>query len=235
MRKSVEKHLTLREKILETIRDAIISGALKPGEKVAEPELAEKFGISRTPIREAFRQLESEGYLTVIPRKGAVVVSFSAKDVAEFYAIKSILEGYAARLACDNLTNRELDKLQSINAKLLQLADGSDVKHFFKIHNDFHELFIRAADNEKLYDLIMNLVGKFQRLRVASLALPGRMHISVQEHDKIIEAFRKKDAAQVERLVRKNAEYGGQVLMQNAEGGRQLKPAEKSAARHLDL
>jgi DNA-binding GntR family transcriptional regulator len=235
MRKSVEKHLTLREKILETIRDAIISGALKPGEKVAEPELAEKFGISRTPIREAFRQLESEGYLTVIPRKGAVVVSFSAKDVAEFYAIKSILEGYAARLACDNLTNRELDKLQSINGKLLQLADGADVKHFFKTHNDFHELFIRAADNEKLYDLIMNLVGKFQRLRIASLALPGRMHISVQEHDKIIEAFRKKDAAQVERLVRKNAEYGGQVLMQNSEGGRQLKPAEKSAARHLDL
>ena len=92
MKRHVEKHLTLREKILETIRDAIIAGALKPGEKVAEPELAERFGISRTPIREAFRQLESEGYLTVIPRKGAVVASFSPRDVEEFYAIKSILE-----------------------------------------------------------------------------------------------------------------------------------------------
>src|SRR5512146_1701899 len=139
--KNIEKHLTLRERILETIRDAIISGALKPGEKVAEPELAERFGISRTPIREAFRQLESEGYLTVIPRKGAVVVSFSERDVDEFYAIKSILEGYAARRACEKLTPREIEKLQAINDKLRQLAAEGDVKHFFKVHNSFHELF----------------------------------------------------------------------------------------------
>ena len=83
-RKPIERHQTLREKILETIREAILKGSLKPGEKVAEPELAERFGISRTPIREAFRQLESEGYLTVIPRKGAVVTSRSERDVAEF-------------------------------------------------------------------------------------------------------------------------------------------------------
>src|SRR4051812_14059546 len=115
MKNNMEKHLTLRERILETIRDAIMSGSLKQGEKVAEPELAERFGISRTPIREAFRQLESEGYLTVIPRKGAVVAAFSERDVEEFYAIKSILEGYAARMACTNLTPKELDKLAAIN------------------------------------------------------------------------------------------------------------------------
>src|SRR5512136_2381908 len=122
MKKNIEKHLTLREKILETIRDAIMSGGLKPGEKVAEPELAERFGISRTPIREAFRQLESEGYLHVVPRKGAVVATFSQRDVEEFYAIKSILEGYAARRACEKLTPREIEKLQAINDRLRQLA-----------------------------------------------------------------------------------------------------------------
>ncbi len=233
--KNIEKHLTLRERILETIRDAIISGALKPGEKVAEPELAERFGISRTPIREAFRQLESEGYLTVIPRKGAVVVSFSQRDVEEFYAIKSILEGYAARKACENLTDREIVKLEAINEKLRTLAEDGDIKHFFKVHNDFHELFIKAADNSKLTDLITSLVGKFQRLRVASLSLPGRMRVSVDEHDKIIGAFRARDAEKAEKLVRKNAEYGGKVLMQGVEGVLPLKPAERSAALHLDL
>ena len=90
-RKPIERHQTLREKILESIREAILKGTLKPGERVSEPELAERFGISRTPIREAFRQLESEGYLEVIPRKGAVVASLSERDVMEFYAIKSIL------------------------------------------------------------------------------------------------------------------------------------------------
>lgn len=213
MKKMLEKHLTLREIILENIRDAIVSGTLKAGSRVSEPELAERYGISRTPIREAFRQLESEGYLTVIPRRGAIVSDFSPKDIEEFYAIKSIMEGYAARRACANLTVRDLDRLQSINNKLAELAQAGDIKHFFKIHSDFHELFIKAADNEKLHELIAGLVTKFQRLRFTSLSLPGRMEISVQEHEKIIEAFRNKDPDLAEALVRKNAEYGGQVLM----------------------
>jgi len=235
MKRPMEKHLTLREKILETIRDAIMTGALKPNEKVAEPDLAERFGISRTPIREAFRQLESEGYLTVIPRKGAVVTAFSARDVEEFYAIKSILEGYAARRACSKLTAKELEKLRTINERLRTLADEGDVKHFFRAHNDFHETFLRAADNEKLYELIINLVNKFQRLRFASLSLPGRMHISVKEHDKIIDAFNQRDADLAETLVRKNAEYGGKVLMQEGTGKPSLKPAEQAASLQLDI
>lgn len=227
MKKQIEKHLTLREKILENIRDAIISGSLKAGSKVSEPDLAERYGISRTPIREAFRQLESEGYLTVIPRRGAVVSEFSQKDVEEFYAIKSILEGYAARRACDKLSEKDLERLQTINDRLSELADQNDIKAFFKIHSDFHDQFIKAADNEKLRELITSLVTRFQRLRFMSLSLPGRMRISVQEHEKIIEAFRKKDGATAEKLVRKNAEYGGRVLMG---GGVSI-----SAMQHLDI
>lgn len=234
MKKPIEKHLTLREKILETIRDAITNGQLKPGEKVAEPELAEKFGISRTPIREAFRQLESEGYLTVIPRKGAVVVSFSSKEVEEFYAIKSILEGYAASQACLHLTNREIDRLESINEKLRGLAEHDDIKLFFKIHNDFHELFRKAAYNSKLDEMISSLVSKFQRLRYASLSKPGRMFVSVQEHVKIIEAFRARDGKLAEELVRKNAEYGGRVLMDGA-GQIPMTAAEKKIASRIDI
>lgn len=222
-RKPIERHQTLREKILETIREAILKGQLKPGEKVAEPELAERFGISRTPIREAFRQLESEGYLTVIPRKGAVVTSLSERAVEEFYAIKSILEGYAARMATLNLAAKDIEKLEAINERLAQLAAEGDVKTFFKVHNEFHELFIKAAENEKLQELINQMMLKFNRLRLASLSLPGRMEISVQEHKKIIDAFKKKDAEMADNLVRKTASIGGQVLIQSmaqAEGRR---------------
>lgn len=214
-RKPIERHQTLREKILETIRDAILKGTLSPGEKVAEPELAERFGISRTPIREAFRQLESEGYLTVIPRKGAVVTSLSERDIQEFYSIKSILEGYAARIAAERLTERDLDRLGTINERLAQLAREGDVKTFFRVHNEFHELFIRAAGNDKLLELINQLMMKFNRLRMASLSLPGRMEISVQEHRKIIEAFREHDGEKADNLVRRTAAYGGQVLIQS--------------------
>ena len=229
MKKPMEKHLTLREKILENIRDAIISGALKGGSRVSEPDLAERYGISRTPIREAFRQLESDGYLTVIPRKGAVVSEFSEKDVEEFYAIKSILEGYAARLACGKLTAKELDRLQAINDRLAELAAHNDIRTFFKVHNDFHDVFIKAADNEKLRELITSLVTRFQRLRLMSISLPGRMGISVQEHEKIIGAFRGKDTETAEMLVRKNAEFGGKVLMDGGFGSSQ------AAAMQMDL
>jgi DNA-binding GntR family transcriptional regulator len=114
-RKQIQRHQTLREKILETIRDAILKGTMKPGERVSEPDLAERFGISRTPIREAFRQLESEGYLVVIPRKGAVVASLSERDVEEFYAIKIILEGFAAKMASVNRTEKDFVRLEAIN------------------------------------------------------------------------------------------------------------------------
>jgi len=214
-RKPIERHQTLREKILETIRDAILKGTLKPGERVSEPELAERFGISRTPIREAFRQLESEGYLEVVPRKGAVVASLSERDVVEFYSIKSILEGHAARIAAERMSERDLERLEAINAKLEQIATDGDIKAFFRVHNEFHELFIKASGNDKLAELINQLVLKFNRLRLASLAQPGRMNISVQEHRKIIEAFRHHDGDKAENLVRHTATIGAEVLIQN--------------------
>ena len=214
-KRPIEHHQTLREKILETIRESILKGQLKPGEKVAEPELAERFGISRTPIREAFRQLESEGYLTVIPRKGAVVTALSERAVEEFYAIKSILEGYAAQMAAENMSDKDIEKLEAINQKLQELADEGDVKSFFRVHNEFHEVFIRAAGNEKLMELINQLMLKFNRFRLASLSLPGRMDISVKEHEKIIKAFKRKDGSQADGLVRKTASFGGQVLIQS--------------------
>ena len=211
----MERHQTLREKILETIRDAILKGTLKPGEKVAEPELAERFGISRTPIREAFRQLESEGYLTVIPRKGAVVAALSERDVQEFYAIKSILEGYAASLAARNLTEKELERLETVNRKLRSLGEEGDVRSFYRVHNEFHEIFLKAADNTKLYELIHQLGMKFNRLRMASLSVTGRMEISVDEHEKLLDAFRRKDAAMAENLVKNTALLGSKVLLES--------------------
>jgi DNA-binding GntR family transcriptional regulator len=214
-RKPIERHQTLREKILETIRDAILKGNMKPGERVSEPELAERFGISRTPIREAFRQLESEGYLQVIPRKGAVVASLSERDVEEFYAIKIILEGFAARMAAENLTSKDIERLESINQRLQQIAAEGDVKTFFRVHNEFHEVFIKAAGNDKLFEMITQLVMRFKRLRLASLSQPGRMEISVEEHRNMIQAFKNHDGDRADSLVRHTATIGAGVLIQS--------------------
>jgi DNA-binding GntR family transcriptional regulator len=224
-RKQIERHQTLREKILETIRDAILKGTLKPGERVSEPDLAERFGISRTPIREAFRQLESEGYLQVVPRKGAVVASLSERDIEEFYAIKIILEGFAARMAADKLTEKEIERLESINERLHEIAKGGDVKTFFRVHNEFHEVFIKAAGNDKLSEMINQLVMKFKRLRLASLSQPGRMVVSIEDHHDMIQAFKDHDGNRADSLVRHAATIGAEVLIQS------MTPAETAEGK----
>lgn len=209
----IERHLTLRERIVDFIKDAIIRGELRPGERVHEPELAMRFGVSRTPIREAFRQLESEGFLTVIPRKGAVVSSITDKDVKEFYAIKGLMEGYAARMACPWVTEREIKRMEGLNEQMDRYAEKEDIKNFFKTDNQFHDVFLKACGNEKLYNLIHTLVQQFERFRITALSLQGRMKESVKQHREIVEAFKKGDAKLVERLVRANAEQGGEVLV----------------------
>ena len=214
-KKPIERHQTLREKILEMIRDAILKGTMKPGERASEPELAEGSGTSRPPTRKAFRQLESEGYLVVVPRKGAVVASLSERDIEEFYAIKILLEGFAAKMAAEKLTEKDIDRLESINERLKKIAADGDVKSFFRVHNEFHELFIKAAGNDKLYEMINQLVMKFQRLRLASLSQPGRMEISVEEHCNMIEAFKDHDGERADSLVRHAATIGDGVLIQS--------------------
>jgi len=207
------KPLTLRESIVEFIKDAVVSGSLKPGERVPEQEIAANFGISRTPVREAFRQLETEGFISLIPRKGAVVSPITDKDVVEFYAIKSLLEGYAARTACAALTPGDIKSLEDFNGEMKKCAAKDDVKGFFRLDNQFHDTFLEACGNDKLCALVHSLVQQFERFRVTALSLPGRMKDSVSQHDEIIKAFKNSDAALVETLVRANAERGRDVLV----------------------
>lgn len=233
-----KRHQTLREGIVESVREAIIKGELEPGERLTEPDLAERFGISRTPIREAFRQLESEGFLKVVPRKGALVTPITEKDVREFYEIKGVLEGYAARRAARKLTDKEIDRMEALNNALGKYAADGDQKNLFRAHNEFHETFVRAAGNEKLSLLIANLVHQFQRFRIA-LSIYGGIQTSIEQHRELIAACRRRDADEAERLARLNAETGGEMLIreigrirEEKEGGGGGKPSagESSAA-----
>lgn len=210
----VEKPLTLRERIVDFIKDSVVSGRLKPGERVPEQEIAENLGISRTPIREAFRQLESEGFISVTPRKGAVVSPITDKDVNEFYAIKSLLEGFAAKTACTKLSQKDIKRLESLNSQMGKCAEKNDIKGFFKLDNQFHDIFLKACGNEKLCAMVYQLVQQFERFRITALSVPGRMTDSVKQHRDIIEAFRESNVALVESLVMANAEKSGHMLVE---------------------
>lgn len=212
---AIERQKTLREQIVDSIKESIATGKLKPGEKICETKLAEDLGISRTPLREAIQTLEAEGFLKVIPRKGAVVNEYSEKDIQDIYEIKATLEGLAARLAAKNLSKSEIDHLGEINGQLksMSLKNESSVSRFFKIHNQFHELFLKASNNERLYQLNCQLMEPFKRFRLSSLAIPGRFEEAIATHDEIVEAFKSRNAEKVEKLVIQNVKAGGRALL----------------------
>lgn len=214
----IDNHMTLREKIVETVRSAIVNGQIPAGTRVAEPELADRFGISRTPIREAFRQLESEGFIMVIPRKGAVVSSLSEKDISDFYDLKTVLEGYAARCAAETLTDKDITKMEMVNRQMQAAATKKDLRRVLTLHNEFHDIFLKSCGNEKLHSIVQNLVSQFQRFRLI-LAIRGKMDGSIKQHEEIIDAFRKKDSGLAESLVMKNAQYGKKILLRELAKG----------------
>jgi DNA-binding GntR family transcriptional regulator len=209
----IEEPKLLSEDIAESIKTAIIKGKFRPGEKISEGELAESMGISRTPLREAFRKLENEGFIEIIPRKGAVVTEIDADETYHLYEIKSTLEGLAARLACVNMQDKDLDKLGKINKELRELIDKNDFEAFYKAHTRFHEGFVKLSGNRRLIQIISNLNDHFKRFGIVSLALPGQYESAIRQHEKIIAAFRKGDEKLVEERVRDNVMTGGKVLI----------------------
>ncbi len=203
---------TLREEIVDILREAIIKNKLKPGTKISEMELAEEYGISRTPVREALWQLESEGFVKIIPRKGAVVATITEEDVRNFYELRALLESYAATRTLDKMTEKDIKKLESLNKKMEKAYKAGDVKELYRAHNEFHKQLIKHCENKLLLQILENLYQRFQRFRWY-LTLLKKMEGSIEQHWQIIDAIKRRDREAVAELVKENAYYGIETLI----------------------
>lgn len=189
----------LREIVFESMRDAILSGVLQPGERLMEIQLAEEMGVSRTPVREAIRKLELENFVVMIPRKGAYVAGVSSKDVADVFEIRSALEGLAAGLAAERITEDELEQMERV--LFCRSNEGDiDLEEVVKSDTDFHALVYSASRNERLIQILANLREQIQRFRATSLAVPGRNKLALEEHRAIVEALRNHDSEEAQAL-----------------------------------
>ncbi len=214
----IQEPKLLSEDIVDSIKTAIIKGKFKPGERISEGELAESMGISRTPLREAFRKLENEGFITIIPRKGAIVTDIDPEEASDLYIIKGNLEGLAARLATPNITEKDIKKLEKINDELRELIDSNDLEAFYRLHRKFHMLFVKSSGNNRLIQMISNLNDHFKRFGIVSLTLPGQFQQTLQQHEEIIEAFKEGDELNAEEKVKRNVQTGGRVLLNHLSG-----------------
>lgn len=193
----IDTNLPLRDVVFNTLRQAILRGELKPGERLMEIQLANKLGVSRTPVREALHKLELEGLVLTVPRKGAEVADITEKSVQDVLEVRRALEALAIQLACDKMTDEQIKDLEQAAQTFKDCLDSEDVTKIAEADVAFHDIIHLATDNQRLIQLLNNLREQMYRFRVEHLK-KKTYHPQLQtEHRQMIEYIksRRKDEA----------------------------------------
>ncbi len=210
----LDNYKPLREIVFEHLREAIISGQLRPGERLMELQLAEEMGVSRTPVREAIRKLELEGLAVMVARRGAYVSDLSIRDIAETFEIRGALESLAAGLATERITPDELEQLERTLVQIGESIEQNDLNAVVRLDEEFHAIMYHASRNQRLTQIVSNLREHITRFRLSSLSIPGRFRSVFQEHKNIVEAISERNSALAQALAKEHIENAEHSLME---------------------
>jgi DNA-binding GntR family transcriptional regulator len=206
------RNLTLREQVLDYLREEILSNRLEPGTELNEVALASSLGVSRGPIREALGRLAAEGLVTAAPRRGAIVTKLTKQEFMDAYQVREALESLAIRVAVPRLTDDDKAELHRMSAEMRRLADADDANAFFEINRRFHEKLVRASGNRRLFEMHQQLLGQMGRLLRKSAELRGGLGESAAAHEAILEAVDAGDAERAGQLMAEHIEVPQRVL-----------------------
>ena len=188
------EYLPLRDVVFNTLRQAILRGEFKPGERLMEIQLANKLGVSRTPIRDAIRKLELEGLVIMIPRKGAEVADITEKSLRDVLEVRKALEELAVQLACEKITQEELEELEKAGENFKKVLKRSkDITEVAEADVRFHDVIYMATDNHKLIHLLNKLREQMYRYRVEYLKNPDVHEQLTQEHEEIVYHIKRRE------------------------------------------
>lgn len=193
------------------LREAIHSGRLRPGDRVPEIELARWLNVSRTPIRDALRRLESAGLVSHAPRRGLIVTSLDPQQILELYALREILEGAAAAFAARYASESEIRSLQDLTAR--QKAAGSNAKELADMNRQFHELVYHAGRNRYLIQALRGLRDSLALLPGTTYSVAGRPAQALTEHTKIVDAIRRQNATLAEDAAKKHIRFAANARL----------------------
>lgn len=204
---------SLTGQVFYEIENAILTGALAPGDNLTEMKISAQLGVSRTPVREALRQLELEGLVKSVPNKGAVVVGVSEKDIADIYTIRMYIEGLAARWAAENITDEELERMKDVVELQEFYLSRKDPIQIWHLDSRFHEIIYESCRSAPLKHTLSGFHHYILRARELSFKTAGRAVTSVQEHRNILEALQQRDGAAAERLTCEHIKNAKENLM----------------------
>ncbi len=194
----------IREIVFQNLKKAILSGELKPGNRLVESTIAEKMEASRTPVREALRQLELEGLAVHIHRRGTVVKGISIEDALEIYEIREVLEGLVVRKACVRRTTEEIDELYTILNEIKSCIDKGNMEENLIQHKKFNMKVLDIAKSERLQNMMTNIYESLSILRNVSLESRDRQTTALEEHKKIVQAIENQQEELGEKLAREH-------------------------------
>lgn len=213
----LDNYQPLREVVCETLRDAIRSGVLQPGERLMEIQLAEELGVSRTPVREAIRKLELEGYVIMIPRRGTYVASLSIRDINEVFEIRTTLDSLASGLAAERITDEELERMQRLLVAIGSYIEEGNMEKIVEADTEFHDILYQASRNTRLVGIIVNLRDQLTRYRRTSMAVPGRLQETLAEHRRIVDAIAQGNVEEAQQAAEYHMEKSEQTLLKSME------------------
>ena len=189
----MNEFLPLRDVVFNTLRQAILTGELKPGERLMEIHLANKLGVSRTPIREAIRKLELEGLVTMIPRRGAEVAQITEKSMNDVLEVRRALDALCVELACERITQEDMGRLKQACEAFEAAGRTRDVKKIARADVELHDIIVQATGNQRLVQLIHNLSEQMYRYRFEYIKDASQHQRLIDEHRMIYESIVKKD------------------------------------------
>ena len=227
----LDSYQPLREVVCESLRDAIRKGILKPGERIMEIKLAEELGVSRTPVREAIRKLELEGYVVMMPRRGTYGADMSIRDINEIFEIRTALESLSNGLAAEHITEDELEHLQRLLVIIGGYIKEGDMDKIVETDIEFHDLLYHAARNNRLVGIISNLRDQLTRFRTLSMSYPGRLEATLDEHRAIVEAIANGDGRSARKAAEHHMENSEKTLLKamDAQKKKEVATAKKKA------
>lgn len=198
---------SLRGRVYEHIREDILSGRYQQNTELKETAIGAELGVSRTPVREALRQLELEGLVNIIPNRGAFVNMITAKDVQDIYVIRSMLEGLCARWATEHITREQLEDLEETLCLAEYHTQKGNYEKLYELDSLFHEQLYEASNSRILNHVLSDFHDYVKRVRKVTLAFQGRSVKSTEEHRAIFEAVRSRDADQAEELAKLHVKH----------------------------
>lgn len=204
----IDDYELLNQKVYRILKLRIVKGDIEPGSKLLEKNISEKLGVSRTPVREAIQKLAAEGFIKMIPNQGMVVSKISIKGMRELLQIRSVLEGLAARLVAQVIKEEEIKELEKYQKQMEFFTNENNPLAFSEMDDRFHKLILNISGNSRLIQIRENLSYQNKRYRIKSLSVPGRLKYALKEHQEIVEALKRKDSKQADRLSQKHIENG---------------------------